>query len=116
MVTVGQAYFGKISFKDGEIPLYSRPYLVVEVLATGAHVLNVSSTVGKEQKLLYSTNYNLTNFRPPFLKPTFVKLDSKTFVPNADFLTLALLDNGNCLNQKDLNLILSKLNYLPSAL
>ncbi|EKF8799172.1 TPA: hypothetical protein ACN1M9_001436 [Enterococcus faecalis] len=108
MVAVGEAYLGKISYLDGVMPSYYRPYLVVEVLTNGIHVLNVSSSKGKETKLLYASNYELTKFNPPFVKPSFVKLDSKTFIPDQDLQTLKLLSNGQKLNSRDLNNILAQ--------
>lgn len=109
MATVGEAYFGKVTFVDGNAPLYKRPYLVVEVTLDGAFVINVSSTEGKEHKLLYPNNYPLENHNPPFLLPSFVKLDSKVFVCNKDLQTMKLLSGGRRLNNKDLNFILNNL-------
>lgn len=108
MVAIGEAYLGKVSFVDGFKPLYSRPYLVIEVLPSGVYILNVSSSKGKESKLLLATNYELKQYNPPFIKPSFVKLDSKKFISFEELQTLKLLSNGKKLNSSDLSNILRK--------
>ncbi|EOS7841261.1 hypothetical protein ED263_RS05430 [Enterococcus hirae] len=114
MVAVGEAYLGKISFVDGAKPLYSRPYLVVEILPDGVNVLNISSSKGKEQKLLYNSNYELKQYKPPFVKPSFAKLDSKKFISFEELQTLKLLHNGHKSNSSDLNNILQKIRSFSS--
>jgi hypothetical protein len=94
----GQGVFGKVTFVDGTEPQYDRPYLIVGVYAEYIEVLNVSSIRGKEKKLAFPTNERLRVFRPPFIKPSFVKLDSLTKVPKSDWSKLKLLDSGNTLD------------------
>lgn len=74
----GQGILGKIRFVDGELPEYNRTYLIINVTSEYIEVLNVSSIRGKERKLAFPTNERLRSFKPPFLKPSFVKLDSLT--------------------------------------
>ncbi len=110
MVAVGEAYLGKVRFVDGAQPRYSRPYLVVEVLSNGVNVVNVSSSEGKEDKILkFPTNYPLTEYNPPFRFPSFVKLDSKSFVSFSDLATMRCLSGGTILNSSDLQFILKQL-------
>ncbi|BDR59493.1 hypothetical protein [Xylocopilactobacillus apicola] len=106
MVSVGQAYWGKTCFADGSMPAYIRPYLIVEVLEKGVYVLNVSSSKGKENKLIYKSNYFLKNNYPPFPKSSFVKLDSRKFISNEELKDFNLMCRGDKLNSKDLNFIL----------
>lgn len=68
-------------------------------------MLNVSSIRGKERKLAFSTNERLRSFKPPFLKPSFVKLDSLTQVKRADWSELQVLHNGATLDQGELDRI-----------
>ena len=82
---VGQGILGKIRFVDGEIPAYNRTYLVVTVESDYIEVLNVSSVKGKERKLAFPTNERLRTYNPPFVMPSFVKLDSLTRVESADW-------------------------------
>jgi hypothetical protein len=105
----GQGIFGKVAFVDGTEPSYDRPYLIVGVYEEYIEVLNVSSIRGKEKKLAFPTNERLRVFRPPFIKPSFVKLDSLTKVPKSDWPKLTLLDNGNTLDATELNRIKAKL-------
>lgn len=101
----GQGVFGKVTFVDGTEPPYDRPYLIVGVYADYIEVLNVSSIRGKEKKLAFPTNERLRVFRPPFIKPSFVKLDSLTKVPKSDWSKLTLLDSGNTLDAAELGRI-----------
>ena len=99
---VGQGILGKIQFVDGEIPAYNRTYLVVSAESDYIEVLNVSSTRGKERKLAFPTNERLRTYNPPFIKPSFVKLDSLTRVDRADWGELQLLHSGKTLDEDEL--------------
>jgi len=101
----GQGVLGRIPFVDGSIPEYDRPYLIVSVNDNFIEVLNVSSIKGKERKLAFKTNVQLSCYNPPFFKPSFVKLDSLTRVQKSDWNNLKILNNGNTLNQNELNKI-----------
>ena len=103
----GQAVLGKIRFRDGQEPQYPRPYLVVTVTAEYIEVLNVSSIQGKDYKLAYSTNTRINPYNPPFMKPSFVKLDSLTRVDSSLFGGLHLLAKGAVLDAQELNRIKS---------
>ncbi len=109
MYQVGQGVFGKIRFKDGDMPIYSRPYLIIYVSDEQLGVLNVSSTLGKEHKIIYPTNYSLQNYNPPFIKPSFVKLDSLSYISLDEAANFKLLEDGKCLNQDDLQKIITLL-------
>ena len=78
-------------FRDGVIPEYDRTYLVITVSPEYIEVLNVSSVRGKERKLAFPQNERLLVFCPPFLKPSFVKLDSLTRVDAAEWGSLKIL-------------------------
>ncbi len=98
----GQGVLGKIAFKDGVSPQYDRTYLVVTVSTDYIEILNVSSIRGKERKLAFSTNERLRVYCPPFLKPSFVKLDSLTRVPSSQWGGLRILNGGNTLDLTEL--------------
>ena len=99
---VGQGILGKIRFVDGEIPAYNRTYLVVTVESDYIEVLNVSSVKGKERKLAFPTNERLRTYNPPFVMPSFVKLDSLTRVESADWGNLQVLNSGRILDGNEL--------------
>lgn len=98
----GQGVLGKVRFVDGEMPPYDRTYLVINVETDYIEVLNVSSIKGKERKLAFPTNERLRAYNPPFLKPSFVKLDSLTPVEKADWGRLHPLSNGRTLDAGEL--------------
>ena len=90
----GHGILGRIRFVDGTMPDYDRTYLVVTVANDYIEVLNVSSIRGKERKLAFPTNERLRSYNPPFVMPSFVKLDSLTKVFKSDWENLQILNNG----------------------
>lgn len=111
MVRVGQGLLGKLAFKDGTYPTYSRPFLVAYVNLQNVGVLNVSSVVGKEHKLLFSSNMHIKNYKPPFIKDSFVKLDSLVYITLSEASNMTVLHNGDCLDQHEMNTIISKIIF-----
>lgn len=103
MLCERQGILGKIPFRDGKEPEYPRTYLIVNANEDGITVLNVSSTRGKEHKLLFQTNYPLRSYNPPFVKRCFVKLDSAVYVPadKFEFYEIQTLHSGDLLNESD---------------
>jgi len=106
MFLIGQGLYGKIRFADGELPKYDRTYLVVEVSTDKIGVMNVSSVSGKVHKLLFPTNKLINKHYPPFLKKSFVKLDSLVYVTIAEASKALVLESGKPLDQAELNSIL----------
>ena len=111
----GQGVLGRLTFKDGAAPEYDRTYLVVSVSVDHIEVLNVSSIRGKERKLAYPSNERLRVYCPPFLKPSFVKLDSLTRVDAAEWGTLKLLYRGQPLDKSELARIQSLLKQVEES-
>lgn len=105
----GQGILGKIRFVDGELPAYDRTYLVVTVEHDYIEVLNVSSIRGKERKLAFQTNERLRIYNPPFVMPSFVKLDSLTRVASDDWGNLRVLNSGRVLDAAELGRIKGKI-------
>lgn len=105
----GQGILGKIRFIDGKLPNYNRTYLIVEVYCDYIEVLNVSSTQGKEHKLLFKANRKIINYYPPFAKPSFVKLDSLVQVPLKDCQNLIILAKGQTLDKNELQDIIENI-------
>lgn len=110
MVCVGQGICGKVRFVDGQFPQYDRTYLVVSATPEKIGILNISSTAGKEHKLLFPKNKHIKNYNPPFLKDSFVKLDSLVYVNVADMGNFRILHHGDCLDQNELNEIIGLLD------
>lgn len=101
----GQGVLGRIPFTDGTFPSYDRPYLIVTAAADYVEVLNVSSIKGKERKLAFPKNERLRKHNPPFIKPSFVKLDSLTKVTYTEWGKLRVLNSGNTLDAAELSRI-----------
>lgn len=101
----GQGILGKIKFVDGTMPQYARTYLVINVRESYVEILNVSSIKGKERKLAFPTNKRIRMYNPPFLKPSFVKLDSLVRVNKSELVDIVLLNNGRTLDGNELKQI-----------
>ena len=108
MLEIGQALFGIARFRDGKMASYKRPFLVVYVDSEKVGLLNVSSTAGKEHKLLYESNRRIINYNPPFKKDSFIKLDSLIYISVEEVNSFTLLCNGEKLNDHELNHILDE--------
>ncbi|MCI9143619.1 MAG: hypothetical protein HFH87_13565 [Lachnospiraceae bacterium] len=104
--SAGHGILGRIRFRDGEIPTYDRTYLIVAVGSDYIEVVNVSSIKGRERKLLFRTNEALKSYRPPFMVPSFVKLDSLTRVPLTECNGLQILYKGQKLDDTELKRII----------
>lgn len=110
MFCVGQGIYGKARFADGQYPQYDRTYLVVSTTPDKIGILNISSTAGKEHKLLFPKNKHIKNYNPPFLKDSFAKLDSLIYVDAADMCNFRVLHHGDCLEKNELNEIIALLD------
>jgi len=109
-ISAGHGILGKIRFRDGEMPAYDRTYLVVAVDSYYLEVVNVSSIKGKERKLLFPSNEPLKKYKPPFMVPSFVKLDSLVRVQLSDCANLQILHRGQKLDAGELRRIIAKIS------
>ena len=108
MFKTTQAILIKIPYADGVQPEYERPYLVIDVTPDYIKALNVSSFEGKELKLLKNRNEFINNYNPPFLKPSFVKLDSVYIIEKNRKLKDAILCEGKQLDKDEFEKIYKK--------
>jgi len=110
-VCEGQALLGRVAYKDtGKLPEKDRVYLVIKVTQTNVVLLNVSSVAGKEHKLTFPANYHIKNFNPPFMRDSFVKLDSAVTVSASQLSCFHVLHGGDSLNIAELQIIKEKCN------
>lgn len=105
----GQGILGRTTYPDGTEPAYDRTYLVISATADYIEILNVSSIQGKERKLAFPTNERIRRQYPPFIKPSFAKLDSLARIPAADFHRFRVLCNGRTLDSAELARIKAKI-------
>lgn len=102
MVRAGQGVLLKLDFCDGSVANYKRPFLVINKDNDYIYLLNISSTKGKEHKLGMKSNKLISRYRPPFLKSSFVKLDSMYIVPNREYIKNYLLCEGRAMHPLEL--------------
>ena len=105
MFAISQAILGRVSYINGENPDKDRVYLVVDVFSDGIEILDVSSVKGKEHKLFFTSNKEIKNYNPPFLKQSFVKLDTLRKIPIAQAGSLRLLAKGKVLDGNEMSII-----------
>lgn len=101
----GQALKIKLPFADGGIPNYPRPFLIIEVKPDLVKMLNISSTKGKELKLMSAKNKLINDYNPPFYKPSFVKLDALYLVDKNKKLKDTHMADGDKLCSNELESI-----------
>ncbi|AJE10340.1 MULTISPECIES: hypothetical protein [Clostridium] len=94
MIKCGQGLLLEMDYADGERITKKRPFLVIEVSEKKIKVLNVSSSKNKEHKLGFKSNKRINKYNPPFLKPSFVKLDALYIIEKDSRLKHFLLNNG----------------------
>lgn len=102
MLRVGQGVLLKLDFCDGGVANYKRPFLVIDKNDKYVYLLNVSSIQGKEHKLGMRSNKAIDRYKPPFLKSSFVKLDSMYIVPNNEYIRSCLLCEGRAIHPMEL--------------
>ncbi|WP_207635572.1 hypothetical protein [Clostridium botulinum] len=101
-----------MDYADGERITKKRPFLVIEVSEKKIKVLNVSSSKNKEHKLGFKSNKRINKYNPPFLKPSFVKLDALYIIEKDSRLKHFLLNNGRKIFPLELeNIIESFYNF-----
>ncbi len=115
MVYPGQGLLLKGFFANGTECSYERPFLVIENNGSILKALNVSSVKGKSHKLLYPSNKNLNPFKPPFLEPSFVKLDELYEMELFPNLQKAIVDKGNILDSTLFSKIISDFKSYSSS-
>lgn len=107
--SIGQAILGKVRFKDGTMPQYKRPYLIVDIKENRIGIITVSSTRGKYQKMLLESNMLINRFNPPFVESSFVKLDSLQYFSEEELVNCQVMSGGKGLNSVEINNITKKL-------
>lgn len=72
-----QGIWLRTPFANGNLYDANRPFIVIDTEPQNNQftALNVSSSRGKEKKLLYSSNKKLVTSCSPFPQPSFVKMD-----------------------------------------
>lgn len=97
-------------FADGTICPYKRPFLVIDFDTTNGTIkmLNVSSVLGKERKLLFKSNKLIKKYKPPFIDPSFVKLDELYEIQYFSNLDKSVVHNADVLDEDELNEILNE--------
>lgn len=106
MVRVGNGLLLKIDFADGGVCDADRTFLVINVEKENIHLLNISSLRGKERKLGFSSNKNIIRYKPPFMKPSFVKMDALYIIPNDEWIDSKILCDNRCMNPLEINNII----------
>lgn len=97
MIKRGQGLFLEMDYADGKGITKKRPFLVIDVSENEIKVLNVSSLKNKEHKLGFKSNKRINKYKPPFIKPSFVKLDAIYIIEKDNRLEKFLLCDGRAM-------------------
>lgn len=108
----GHGLLLKLPFADGAPCSKNRTFLVIDVdsQTNKISLLNVSSIVGKAHKILFNSNVVLNNYKPPFMMPSFVKLDALYEIDYFSELDNRILHNGIPYDGNELIRIVDKFN------
>jgi len=74
-IVPGHVLVLKLPFASGFPCLYKRPFLVIERNDETLDLINISSSRGKERKLLFESNESIEEYFPPLDEPSFIKMD-----------------------------------------
>ena len=106
----GHGLLLKLPYADGGTCSKKRTFLVIDTDSIHIYLLNVSSINGKRRKLLMDSNELIRIFNPPFVKPSFIKLDAIYCLINFPKLQRAILNSGNKLDLAELKRLKGKFN------
>lgn len=74
-IVPGHVLVLKLPFASGAPCLRPRPFLVIDRNEDTLDLINVSSSRGKERKLLFESNEPIEKYYPPLDYPSFIKMD-----------------------------------------
>lgn len=98
----------KVDFADGGVCETNRTFLVINVEKENIHLLNISSVRGKERKLGFLSNKNIKRYKPPFMRPSFAKMDAVYIIPNDEWIDTKVLCNNRCMNPLEIQDIIQE--------
>lgn len=101
----GNGLLLRLPFPDNNKLSGKRTFLSIGEEDGYIHLLNVSSIIGKESKLLKASNEKIIKFNPPFDLPSMVKLDALYRVEVCNDLNRCILCNGHPLDADEFDRI-----------
>jgi|SRR5699024_4436725 len=110
MVIVGHVLALRLPFANGNLCNFKRPFLVISKDGNNLSLLNISSTKGKERKLLFDSNCKIVDYYPPLDKPSFVKLDELYKIEHFDTLYQSIYKGREGINNGELKRLMSEYN------
>lgn len=101
IISVRQGLLLRLPFADNGVLSGRRPFLLIEEEGNYIKLLNVSSTKGKEHKLLYDSNVEIEKYNPPFRVSSYIKLDAIYKVEKCQELFDCILCQGQRLEENE---------------
>lgn len=102
---LGKGILLKLPYADGGVPNKLRTFIIIGSNGDTIEMLNVSTAKGKEKKMSFPSNELLKVYKPPFCRPSFVKLDGLYKIQYFQDLEYCILFNGHTLFKDELNRI-----------
>lgn len=110
----GQGILLKLDYADGGLADKARTFLIISINEGKVNLLNISSIQGKLHKLMYPANKKILKYKPPFIKPSFVKLDAEYIIDNNQELESFILCQGRAMEQDELSAIIKEFDEYKS--
>lgn len=111
----GQGILLKLNYADGGLANKARTFLIISINQKEIRLLNISSSNGKLHKLMYPSNERIVQYNPPFMKPSFVKLDAEYVIEKDEELESFILCSGTSMRPDQLGAIITKFNEYKSS-
>ncbi|MEK4302383.1 hypothetical protein MKY30_23785 [Oceanobacillus sp. FSL W8-0428] len=115
MIIAGHVLALKLPFANGAPCNSKRPFLVINKNNNTLDLLNISSTRGKEKKLLYKSNEKIRKFFPPLDQPSFVKLDELYTIDEFHELHKSIYKNRDPIDTNEYDRILEKFSIYKAT-
>lgn len=113
ITNLGLGLLLQLPFADNGVLSSRRTFLVIGEEDNYVLMLNVSSTRGKEHKLLFDSNEEIINYNPPFEVKSFVKFDALYKVEKCTTLSRFTLCRGQSLDSNEFSRLYALyLNYV----
>lgn len=110
---LGQGLLLRLPFADNGVLSGRRTFLVIGEEDGYILLLNVSSTKGKEHRLIHDSNEEIIHYNPPFKVSSFVKLDALYKVEKCEELKECILARNEKLDTEELSrLLVLRTNYI----
>lgn len=95
IINIRQGLLLRLPFADNGVLSGKRTFLLIEEEEDNIKLLNVSSLIDKEERLIYASNEEIVKFNPPFRVKSFVKFDALYIIEKCSELNGCIFKSGS---------------------